>query len=306
MPIQTRKVGARRSRNFFQPFLWLQFWGTLYRCIISDAQWPSKDGLTASRLSTGENVDCFHLVFWGYTGCWCLTPVPHFCLHYPNAVVPSGLLAHDSVAQVVSLCQNWHMDQLALQIESLLFAAEQPLRVKDLQECLSDCFQRTFEDEDIARAIEAVCIRYESEEFSFALVQINDGYQFLTKGAYQQVVGHMLKLNNKRMLSKAALETLAIVAYKQPVTKVEVESIRGVNCDYTIQKLLDKELLSIKGRSDGPGKPLLYGTSDKFMDYFGLKSLADLPKLKDFQMPENEIGDSVSIVEDALRSSSEN
>ncbi len=84
---------------------------------------------------------------------------------------------------------------------------------------------------------------------------------------------------------------MAIIAYRQPITKLEIEQIRGVNCDYTIQKLLEKELIAISGKADSVGKPLLYTTSNLFMDYFGLKSLADLPQLKDLVAESNEIGE---------------
>lgn len=94
-------------------------------------------------------------------------------------------------------------------------------------------------------------------------------------------------------MSQVALETLSIIAYRQPVSKVDLESIRGVNCDYAIQKLLEKELVMISGRSDGPGRPLLYSTSEKFMDYFGLGSLKDLPKLKDFKQTDNIVGSEI-------------
>jgi len=87
------------------------------------------------------------------------------------------------------------------------------------------------------------------------------------------------------------METLAIIAYKQPVTKSELEEIRGVSCDYALQKLLEKELVLITGRSESPGRPLLYGTSDKFMDYMGIRSLNDLPRPKDFKETENVIGE---------------
>ena len=92
-----------------------------------------------------------------------------------------------------------------------------------------------------------------------------------------------------------SLETLSIIAYKQPVTKSEIEKIRGVNCDYTIQKLLDKELIEIEGKSEKVGRPLIYGTSVKFMDYFGINSLNQLPTIKDFQKEENSIGDETEI-----------
>ena len=103
-----------------------------------------------------------------------------------------------------------------------------------------------------------------------------------------------LRQTTRKRLSRSALETLSIVAYKQPVSKPELEKIRGVSCDYAIQKLLEKELVMIVGRSDGPGKPLLYATSAKFMDYFGLKSIEDLPQPKEFQEPDNTIGEMAS------------
>lgn len=198
------------------------------------------------------------------------------------------------------------MEQLHLHIESLIFAAEHPVKLEEIKECLEVSFETTFDEEDVLSSIDLIRLKYVTPDYSFALQQINGGYCFLTKGAYHNVIGQFLKLHTRKMLSKSALETLAIIAYKQPVSKSEVESIRGVNCDYTIQKLLDKELVSIEGRSDGPGRPLLYGTSDRFMDYFGLKSIADLPKLKDFQQPDSEVGDATAIVEEALRSRNQN
>jgi segregation and condensation protein B len=198
------------------------------------------------------------------------------------------------------------VEQLNLHIESLIFAAEQPVRLNEIIECLEASFETSIPEDDVLQAIDFIKSRYESEAYSFGLQQINGGYCFLTKGAFHTVIGQYLKQHTRKMLSKSALETLAIIAYKQPVSKAEIESIRGVNCDYTIQKLLDKELVSIHGRSDGPGRPLLYATSDRFMDYFGLKDMTDLPKLKDFQQPENEIGDATAIVEEAIRTNSQN
>ena len=113
----------------------------------------------------------------------------------------------------------------------------------------------------------------------------------MTKPAYQSSIGILLKQQSKKRLSATALETLSIVAYKQPVTKTEMEQIRGVNCDYTIQKLLEKELVEIKGKAETIGRPLLYGTTEKFMEYFGINSLKDLPTLKDISEEENTIGE---------------
>jgi segregation and condensation protein B len=94
----------------------------------------------------------------------------------------------------------------------------------------------------------------------------------------------------KKQLTTAALETLAIIAYKQPITKTQIEQIRGVNSDYSVNKLMEKELVEIVGRANEVGKPLLYGTSESFMDYFGINALEELPKVKEFEDKENEIG----------------
>jgi segregation and condensation protein B len=123
------------------------------------------------------------------------------------------------------------------------------------------------------------------------LEHLAGGYQFLTKPAYQTSISILLRQQSQKRLSTAQLETLSIIAYKQPVTKGEVEQIRGVNSDYSIQKLLEKELIEIKGKTDGVGRPLIYGTSGKFMEYFGINSIQDLPHPKDFSQSENQIGE---------------
>ena len=154
-----------------------------------------------------------------------------------------------------------------------------------------EMFDAEIPDEDIDIALVKLAEKYQHDDFSFSIVSIGGGYQFLTKPAYQSSIGILLKHKSKKRLSTSALETLSIIAYKQPVTKSEAEQIRGVNCDYAIQKLLEKELIEIKGKADTVGKPLLYGTNDKFMDYFGINSLNDLPTPKDFKQEENEIGE---------------
>lgn len=186
------------------------------------------------------------------------------------------------------------MEFLDQHIESLIFASENAISIKTIEECLTDAFGVKQHKKEILNSIDRLKEKYADDNFSFEIVEISGGYQFLSKGAYHNTVGALLKQLTKRKLSRAALETLAIIAYKQPVTKPETERIRGVSCDYSIQKLLEKELVSIIGRSDAPGKPLLYGTSDKFMDYFGLSGINDLPKPKDFKDPNNEIGEQSS------------
>ncbi|RMD68661.1 MAG: SMC-Scp complex subunit ScpB, partial [Bacteroidetes bacterium] len=175
------------------------------------------------------------------------------------------------------------MHPLAPHIEALIFATDQPVTFDEIVSCLREALGQDFAEAEVREALEALHQRYADPAFAFEIVEVAEGYQFMTKGAYHPVVATWLKQTTRKRLSRAALETLAIIAYKQPVTKGEVEQIRGVNCDYTIQKLLEKELVAIVGRSEGPGRPLLYGTSEKFMDYFGLKSLDDLPKPKDFK-----------------------
>lgn len=183
------------------------------------------------------------------------------------------------------------MEKLIQQIEALIFTTEHPVTVSEIKSCLEVTFETDFALEDITNSIRELVLRYKEGNFAFEILEVAEGLQFMTKPEYHNVVGTYLKQTTKKRLSQAALETLSIIAYKQPISKSELESIRGVSCDYSIQKLLEKELIEIAGRSDAPGRPLLYKTSEKFMDYFGLKSLRDLPKTKDFKDPDSEIGE---------------
>lgn len=190
------------------------------------------------------------------------------------------------------------MKSLLQQIEALIFVSEQAISLKEIKNTLEEIFEQNIENEAILQLIETLKVKYNHEDFAFSIVEISAGYQFMTKKKYHETVGIFLKQKTKKRLSRSALETLSIVAYKQPVTKIEVEQIRGVNSDYSMQKLLEKELVTIVGRSEKPGRPLLYTTSPKFMDYFGIKSLKDLPKVKDFVEVTNEIGEKQPIEED--------
>ncbi|UJP65552.1 SMC-Scp complex subunit ScpB [Mongoliitalea daihaiensis] len=183
------------------------------------------------------------------------------------------------------------MDFLHKHIEALIFCSPSPLGKEEIHRCLTEMFESEVPLEHITEAIARLKEKYLSDDFSFALEFIGGGFQFLTKPAYQTSISILLKQQSQKRLSTAQLETLSIIAYKQPVTKTEVEQIRGVNCDYSIQKLLEKELITIKGKADSIGKPILYGTSDKFMEYFGINHLQDLPQPKDFTQEENQIGE---------------
>lgn len=188
-------------------------------------------------------------------------------------------------------------NKLDTHIESLIFVAQQPVRREDIRYNLENALQVKIDPDDIDAGLTRLQEKYWDDNFAIEIVEVAEGFQFVTKGAYHHVVGHYLKQLTKRRLSKVALETLAIIAYRQPVSRAEIEQIRGVNADYAIDKLLEKELIEIVGRSTGPGKPLLYSASGKFMDYFGLKSMDDLPQLKEFQMAAEEIGEPTPLEE---------
>lgn len=183
------------------------------------------------------------------------------------------------------------MDFLHRHIEALIFCAPEPLGINEIVSCLTEMFGAVVPLKDVELALADLGKKYGEVEFSFALEKLGGGYQFLTKPAYQPSISILLRQHSQKRLSTAQLETLSIIAYKQPLTKSDVEQIRGVSCDYSLQKLLEKELIEIKGKSEGIGRPLIYGTSQKFMDYFGINSILDLPQPKDFSQPEHHIGE---------------
>ncbi len=185
------------------------------------------------------------------------------------------------------------MQYLAQHIEAVIFAAPSPISLEGLQEVLLENFGVRFAQKVMLEAIDELERRYDRDVHSFEIVEVAGGYQFMSKGAYHETIGTHLRMQSTRKLSRSALETLSIIAYKQPVTKTELEKIRGVSCDYAVQKLLEKELINILGRAEAIGRPLLYGVTDRFLDYFGIKSLTDLPQPKDFRVPDSVIGEVV-------------
>jgi len=177
------------------------------------------------------------------------------------------------------------ISNLILHIEALIFASEKPLTSLDVVELVNNAFG-FMEDkitlDQVETSIEGIREKYAAEFYPFELRQSGGGWQFLTKRDFHKTIAQLNGDKFLKRLSTAALETLAIIAYKQPITKGEIESIRGVNSDYSIQKLLEKELIVITGRSENlPGKPLVYATSRNFMDYFGINSSEDLPKIRE-------------------------
>ncbi|HZI68489.1 MAG TPA: SMC-Scp complex subunit ScpB [Hanamia sp.] len=170
-------------------------------------------------------------------------------------------------------------------IEALIFASDKPLAVTDIVELLNNAMafiEDRASEEQVEAGINAIVEKYDAEFYPFGLVESGGGWQFLTKPEYHSTIAQLNGDKYLKKLSVASIETLSIIAYKQPVTKSEIELIRGVNCDYAVQKLLEKELVVISGRKEeAVGKPLLYSTSKNFMDYFGLNSADDLPKIKE-------------------------
>jgi len=174
------------------------------------------------------------------------------------------------------------IEQLMPHIEALIFASERPITQIELADLLGQALEITLEDDRISACVEAIREKYDTEFYPFGLREIGGGYQFLTKKEYHKTVLQLNGDKHIRKLSTAAMETLAIIAYKQPITKSEVEFIRGVSADYSVQKLLEKDLIVITGRKeDVVGKPLTYATSKTFMDYLGINSPTALPALKD-------------------------
>jgi len=168
-------------------------------------------------------------------------------------------------------------------IEALIFASEKPLTSLEITELVNNIFvDDKITLDQVESAVEGITEKYGSEFYPFDMKQVGGGWQFLTKKEFHKTVAQLNGEKFLKRLSSASLETLAIVAYKQPVTKGEIEAIRGVSSDYAVQKLLEKELVIITGRNEKlPGHPLVYSTSRNFMDYFGINSADDLPKIKE-------------------------
>ena len=177
------------------------------------------------------------------------------------------------------------INNLIPHIEALIFASDKPLTSLDITELVNNAFgfmEDRISLDQVEAAVEGITEKYNSEFYPFEMRQSGGGWQFLTKKDYHKTIAQLNGEKFLKRLSAAALETLAIVAYKQPVTKGEIEAIRGVSSDYAVQKLLEKELIIISGRNEKlPGHPLVYCTSRNFMDYFGINSADDLPRIKE-------------------------
>ena len=165
-------------------------------------------------------------------------------------------------------------------IESLIFASDEEIADKDIKEILNS-FKLEIQPEEIEEIVEELNDRYEKNNNAFRIIQVAGGYTYSTIKEYAQYVGKLYSVIQKKRLSQSAIETLAIISYQQPVTRSQIEFVRGVNVDYIVNSLLERDLIKIVGRENSPGRPILYGSTNKFLKVLGLNSLDDLPKLKE-------------------------
>ncbi len=171
------------------------------------------------------------------------------------------------------------MNELKQIVEALLIATPEPLTENRYHACLGDNDSKI----PLQEVIGELTLDYEKSERAFFIKEVAGGYQLVTNAEFEPYVKGLFSKSGRLRLSQAALETLAIVSYKQPVTRNDIESIRGVSSDSSLRTLLDRKLLEIRGRDDGPGRALLYRTSTEFLQYFGLNSVKDLPRLKEVE-----------------------
>ncbi len=184
-------------------------------------------------------------------------------------------------------------NQLVQNIEAMIFAADRPLAETEILELVNNRhedqegsedlkFEEEVEEQKVKQVIETIIEKYDQDFYPFEVKYTGGGYSFLTKSKYHEIVAPVCQDKKVKKLSSAAMETLAIIAYKQPVTKAQIEYIRGVSAEYSVQKLIEKELIVIAGRKeDAIGKPLLYKTTENLIDYLGIESYEELPRLSE-------------------------
>lgn len=180
-------------------------------------------------------------------------------------------------------------EKLKAIVENILLASDQPVTADDLQKTIMNGTERA----TLQSILEELQEEYRSRSLQVEVVA--EGYQLCTRHEYSDWIRKFLKLDKTTKLSQPSLDTLSIIAYKQPLTKQEVEEVRGVDCGGVIKTLLDKKIIGPAGRKKVPGRPIMYKTTRKFLEYFGLKDLSDLPTLEDLQ--EELSGDSDSSVQ---------
>jgi segregation and condensation protein B len=190
----------------------------------------------------------------------------------PQTTTTAEPIAEIAVAETPLALSDQSVQEI---IEALVFASDESLTAKAVRLALND---KSLTDDRIDAAVNALNASYTETGRVFRIRKIAGGYRFLTEPQHQSVIQKLVQPKLLRRMSQSALETLAIIAYKQPLTKMEIENIRGVAIDYILKTLLEKNLIEVSGRSEAVGKPLLYVTTRDFLDYFNLHHLSDLPK----------------------------
>ena len=175
--------------------------------------------------------------------------------------------------------ENKSPDEVKRIVEALLFAVQEPISVRKISEIIEGT-----EAKEIREVIQQLREEYDTHDRVFQIEEIANGFQLLSRPEYHEWISKIRKKSGESKLSQQALETLSIIAYKQPIIRAEIEAIRGVQSGQMIRTLVEKGLVKITGRDEVLGRPLLYGTTTKFLDHFGLKSNKDLPKVEDLEM----------------------
>jgi len=176
--------------------------------------------------------------------------------------------------------ENKSPDEVKRIVEALLFAVQEPISVRKICEVVENA-----ETKEIREVIQQLREEYDTHDRVFQIEEIANGFQLLSRPEYHEWISKIRKKSGESKLSQQALEALSIIAYKQPIIRAEIEAIRGVQSGQMIRTLIEKGLVKITGRDEVLGRPLLYGTTTKFLDHFGLKSIKDLPKVEDLEMP---------------------
>ncbi|HJO48282.1 MAG: SMC-Scp complex subunit ScpB [Candidatus Scalindua sp.] len=176
--------------------------------------------------------------------------------------------------------ENKSPDEVKRIVEALLFAVQEPISVRKISEIVEGT-----EAKEIREVIQQLREEYDTHDMVFQIEEIANGFQLLSRPEYHEWISKIRKKSGESKLSQQALETLSIIAYKQPIIRADIEAIRGVQSGQMIRTLIEKGLVKITGRDEVLGRPLLYGTTTKFLDHFGLKSIKDLPKVEDLEMP---------------------
>ena len=176
--------------------------------------------------------------------------------------------------------ENKSSEEIKRIVEALLFAAHEPVPIRKIVDIVQGA-----EPNEVKEAIEQLCVEYNTYDRAFQIEEIANGFQLLSRPEYHEWVSKLVKKSNEAKLSHSSLETLAIIAYKQPIIRADIEAIRGVQSGQIIRTLIEKNLVRITGRDEILGRPLLYGTTKKFLEHFSLKSIKDLPKVEELEMP---------------------